>query len=81
MRTAGFKNASEHAYERLARIYGDLCGKEQMTRMADGIYVLGQTLEELHENFQEVLLRARLCGLTFKPSKIVIAPVNTILFG
>ena len=52
-----------------------------MTRMADGIYVLGQTLEELHENFREVLQRARLCGLTFKPSKIVIAPVNTILFG
>ena len=77
----GLKNASEHAYERLARIYGDLCGSEKMTRMADGLFILGQTVDELFENFQEVLSRARLCGLTFKPSKIVIAPVNTILFG
>ena len=52
-----------------------------MTRMADGLFVLGQTLEDLFANFSEVLLRARLSGLTFKPSKIIIAPVNTILFG
>ena len=77
----GLKNASEHAYERLARIYGDLCENEQMTRMADGIFVLGDTLEQLYENFKEVLHRARLCGLTFKPSKIIVAPVNTTLFG
>ena len=77
----GLKNASEHAYERLARIYGDLCRDERMTRMADGLFILGQTTEELFANFQEVLHRARLSGLTFKPSKIVIAPVNTILFG
>ena len=77
----GLKNASEHAYERLARIYGDLCQTEQMTRMADGLFVLGQTLEDLFANFTEVLLRARLSGLTFKPSKIIITPVNTILFS
>ena len=35
----GLKNASEHAYEKLARIYGDLCGEEKMTRMADGPYI------------------------------------------
>ena len=77
----GLRNASEHAYERLARIYGDMCGQERMTRMADGLYVLGETLEELELNFREVLSRARLCGLTFKPSKISIVPVQTILFG
>ena len=77
----GLKNASEHAYERLSRIYGDLCESERMTRMADGLFVLGDTLDDLYVNFEEVLTRARLCGLTFKPSKIVITPVNTILFG
>ena len=80
----GLKNASEqteHAYERLARVYGDMCGQERMTRMADGLFVLGETLEELEVNFREVLSRARLCGMTFKPSKISIAPVNTVLFG
>ena len=77
----GLKNASEHAYEKLARIYGDLCGEEKMTRMADGLFILGETLEDLEDNFKEVLARARLCGLTFKPSKVNIAPLNTVLFG
>ena len=77
----GLRNASEHAYERLARIYGDLCADEKMTRMADGLYVLGDTLPELELNFNEVLSRARNCGLTFKPKKVVIVPRFTILFG
>ena len=77
----GLKNAGEHAYERLGRVYGDLCAEEKMTRMADGLYVLGDTLEDLSKNFIEVLKRAELCGLTFKPSKVVIAPETTVLFG
>ena len=77
----GLKNASEHAYERLARIYGDMCGEERMTRMADGLFILGDSLENLAANFREALSRARLCGLTFKPSKVVVAPVNTVIFG
>ena len=77
----GLRNASEHAYERLARIYGDMCGDERMTRMADGLFILGDTLENLLANFREALSRARLCGLTFKPSKVVVAPVNTVIFG
>ena len=39
----GLKNASEHAYERLGLIYGDLCSEERMTRMADGLFVLADT--------------------------------------
>ena len=38
-------------------------------------------MEDLAENFVEVLKRAELCGLTFKPSKVVIAPETTVLFG
>ena len=52
-----------------------------MTCMADGLYVVGDTLQDLHETFMEVLDRARKSGLTFKPKKIVIAPKNTVLFG
>ena len=77
----GLRNASEHAYERLARIFGDMCSDERMTRMADGLYILGDTLPVLKENFKEVLTRARNCGLTFKPKKVVIVPRTTILFG
>ena len=39
----GLLNSGEHAYERLARIYGDMSASEHMTRMADGLYVLGNT--------------------------------------
>ena len=62
-------------------IYGDMCGEERLTRMADWFYVLAYTLEDLEANFLEVLNRARLCGFTFKPSKVIVAPHDTILFG
>ena len=77
----GLRNASEHSYEKLTRIYGDLRQAGKMTCMADGLYVVADTLLELHETFIEVLDRARKCGLTFKPKKIVIVPKNTVLFG
>ena len=77
----GLRNASEHSYEKLTRIFGDLRQTDKMTCMADGLYVLGDTLEELMENFVEILDRARNAGLTFKPKKMVIAPKDTVLFG
>ena len=49
--------------------------------MVDGLYVLDDTLEELEDNFVEVLARAELCGFTFKPSKVIIAPHETVIFG
>ena len=52
-----------------------------MTRMADGLYVLGDTLESLMDNFIEVLTRAKLCEFTFKASKSIIVPQTTALFG
>ena len=52
-----------------------------MTRMADGLYVLANTYSDLFENLKEVFDRARIANLTFKPSKIVICPVDTVVFG
>ena len=52
-----------------------------MTCMADGLYVVGNTLDDLQKTFTEVLDRACKCGLTFKPKEIVIAPTDTVLFG
>ena len=77
----GLKNASEHSYERLSRIYGDLRQTDRMASMADGLYAVGDTVDELMENFVEILRRARNSGLTFKPKKIIIAPKETVLFG
>ena len=77
----GIRNASEHNSERLARIFGDLEQQKKMCRLADGLYVGGETFEELSDNFSIVMNRAKLCNLTFKPSKIIICPKTTILFG
>ena len=77
----GLRNASEHAYERLTRIFGDLRQEDKMTCMADGLYIVADTFGKLLETFKEVLQRARDAGLTFKPKKIVIAPRDTVLFG
>ena len=77
----GIRNASEHNSEQLARIFGDLEKQKKMCRMADGLYVGGSTLQELYANLNEVLSRVKLANLTLKPSKIVICPKTTILFG
>ena len=77
----GLLNSDAHAYERLGLIYGDMCAEERMTRMADGLYVLGNTFRDLLDNLREVFDRARKCGLTFKPSKIIVCPLDTIIFG
>ena len=77
----GLKNSSEHSYERLGRVYGDLIQAGKMTRMADGLYPMGNSYEELLENYTEVLARAEKAGFTFKPSKCVVAPRSAVIFG
>ena len=47
------------------------------TRMADGLFVLGDTEEEKVKYFIEVRERA----LTFKPYKLIIAPKKVVLCG
>ena len=77
----GLNGSPEHAYEKLGRIYHDLIAEAKLTRMADGIHILGQNVEESRETLREVFIRARNCGLTFKPKKIEIFPQKTTLFG
>ena len=77
----GLKNASEHAYERLARVIGDFCQDGFVTRQADGIYVGGNSLSELYNNLQKVLQRLQDANLTVKPSKFIIDPKQIVLFG
>ena len=52
-----------------------------MARQADGLFVGGQTLEELLDNLREVFQRTRNCGFTLKPSKVIINPTKIVLFG
>ena len=77
----GLRNSAEWGSEILARMYGDLVQHNKCTRIADQIYVLGNSLTELVDNFKLVLKRARQSNLTFKPSKVVICPETTIILG
>ena len=52
-----------------------------MTRMADGLYILANTYSDLLDNMREVFKRARKANLTFKPSKIIVCPMDTVIFG
>ena len=77
----GLKGARERSYKKLLRIYRDMIQEGRVAQMADGIHVLAYSIEQLKLNFKEVLSRASSCGLTFKPSKVVICPENMTLFG
>ena len=77
----GCKGASERGYEKLVRVYGDMIQDDRLAQMADGLHVLGQTVEEVTLNYIEVLNRAENAGFTFKPSAVIICPRNITLFG
>ena len=77
----GLKGASERSYEKLLRIYGDLIQEGKLAQMADGLHALGDSIPELLSNYEEVLRRADLSNLTFKPSKVIVCPRNINLFG
>ena len=77
----GLRGASEHAYEKLSRVFGHLCQEGKMARQADGLFVGGDTLEEFYSNLKEVFQILRNAGFTIKPSKIVINPQKIVLFG
>ena len=77
----GLRNSSEIAYERLTRIFGDMQRDRRLCRQADALIVGGQTVEIMMENLEEMFSRLRSCGMTIKPSKLIIAPIKTVLFG
>ena len=67
----GLRNASEHAYNRLGTVFWDMVKADR----------LGDSLEELHGNLKEVLEQLQKCGMTLKPSKVIVDPVNSVFFG
>ena len=77
----GLMNASEHGSEILSRVFQDLIANEKIARQADGIFVLANTIQDLYQNYKEVLKLARANGLTFKPKKIVMDPKTITVWG
>ena len=54
---------------------------DRQAQMADGIHILGDSVQELALNYIEVLNRAERSGFTFKPKKVIVYPKNINLFG
>ena len=81
VRPQGLKNASEQVYETLAKVFGDMVMDGRMTRMVDGLFVMADDIEQLLINFREALERIKNANLTLKPSKLIIVPRETVVFG
>ena len=77
----GLKGGSKHAYKKLNRIFGMLCRDGKAIGQADSLFAMGDTLVELRDNLELVFERIKLNGLRVKPSKIIVAPRKSILFG
>ena len=77
----GLKNSSEHSYNRLGLVFGPMIQQKKLTRMADGLFPIANSYEELLDNYIETLERADNAGLTFKPTKTRIAPNKATIFG
>ena len=50
----GLKNSSEHSYNRLGLVFGPMIQQKRLTRMADGIFPIADTYEELLENYNTI---------------------------
>ena len=77
----GLRNSSEFSYDRLARVFGDMIRQKKLTRMADGLFVLGDSERELLMNYLETIERCSLANLSLKPAKCSIAPKSAVIFG
>ena len=77
----GLRNSAEWGSEILARMYGDMVKDKKVTRIADQIYVLGNSIPEVLRNFKTVLERAKRANMTFKASKLIVCPKSTIILG
>ena len=77
----GLRNSAEWGSEILGRVYGDMVKEGKCTRIADQIYVLGNNLQDLLSNFRRVLEKAKSSNLTFKPSKLIVCPKETVILG
>jgi len=52
----GLKGASERSYEKLLRIYGDMIQNNKLAQMADGLHVLGDSIQELLKHYEHTYL-------------------------
>ena len=73
---------SEVALEELTNLlFGDMVMKGKVAKLADDLYVGGETIEELYSNFEQVLGILLENNLKLKAKKTYIAPKSVTLLG
>jgi hypothetical protein len=73
---------SETALEELmCRVLGDHIQDGYVTKIADNLFVGGNTLDELYQNWEKVLSTLDRCELRLSPSQTVINPKSTTILG
>ena len=77
----GMPGSSEHLQELMSRIFGDLIQQGFVIILADDIHVVGNTIDELLENWGQVLRRLSQNNLCLSATKTVICPVETTILG
>ena len=81
-RSAMGMSGSEPALEELmCRILGDHLQDGIVAKIADDLYIGGNTLEELIINWRRVLTALAACNIRLSPSKTVIAPKSIVILG
>jgi hypothetical protein len=73
---------SETALEQLTcRIFGHLIAEAKTAKLADDLFIGGQTFLELYENWQQVLLACKNANIGLSARKTTIAPTSTTILG
>ena len=67
--------------EMLSRILGELMASGKITKIADDIYCGGETVDEVKENWTEVLSLLKKNGLKLSAHKTIICPQSVNILG
>lgn len=62
-------------------ILGDMVKQDKVAKLADDLYIGGDTIEDLRSNFTEVLLRLSENNLKLSAAKTTIAPKSVTILG
>lgn len=77
----GMPGSSEVLEELMCTVFGDLIKNGSIAKIADDLYVGGNSIEELFENWSLVLKLMSENSLKFKAVKTEIAPTHTSILG
>lgn len=77
----GMPGSSENLDELMTRIIGDLMHEGSVTKIADDIYVGGNSANELLDNWRRLLQLFKENNLRLSASKTVINPGKTVVLG